>query len=298
MGTRTTAHESHRRLLADMIRLRVSETLDDGNDLSGFGSALAAPRARCLGEEAVTVGVLGAVRDDDVVLTTHHRHRFGCRGVTPDEVHRLAIEKPVAVSRPVVPAALPGRVHGPFGARLTLAHAAGIASVASTCGDTVTVCFVGGTLMDRDEFRVLCDVASEQRMALLLCGHRDPHDRGVHRHGRERAHGSGSGGLAEEAVFHGIPAWTANGMDVLEVRRAARRALAVVRAGGGPLFVEFTTSRVWVRPPLRAPFVDTSGRTTPATRDPIRELADRLVAAGELTEEEVDDLWRAAATGR
>ncbi len=40
-----------------------------------------------------------------------------------------------------------------------------------------------------------------------------------------------------------MPAWPVDGMDVLAVEGAARRAAAAVRAGGGPHFLEFRTYR-------------------------------------------------------
>ena len=40
-----------------------------------------------------------------------------------------------------------------------------------------------------------------------------------------------------------MPAWPVDGMDVMACEDAARRALAAVRGGGGPLFLEFRTYR-------------------------------------------------------
>jgi TPP-dependent pyruvate/acetoin dehydrogenase alpha subunit len=40
-----------------------------------------------------------------------------------------------------------------------------------------------------------------------------------------------------------MPAWPVDGMDVVACEEAARRALAAVRGGGGPCFLEFRTYR-------------------------------------------------------
>jgi pyruvate dehydrogenase E1 component alpha subunit len=40
-----------------------------------------------------------------------------------------------------------------------------------------------------------------------------------------------------------MPAWPVDGMDVLGVAEAAKRAVLSIRAGGGPIFLEFQTYR-------------------------------------------------------
>ena len=49
--------------------------------------------------------------------------------------------------------------------------------------------------------------------------------------------------LAMRASTYEMPAWSVDGMDVLAVEQAARRAVDAVRAGGGPHFLECRTYR-------------------------------------------------------
>ena len=49
--------------------------------------------------------------------------------------------------------------------------------------------------------------------------------------------------LAMRASTYELPAWSVDGMDVLAVEHAARRAVESVRAGGGPHFLECRTYR-------------------------------------------------------
>lgn len=49
--------------------------------------------------------------------------------------------------------------------------------------------------------------------------------------------------LPLKASSYAVPAWTCDGMDVLSVWEAARRATALVRDGGGPVFLEALTYR-------------------------------------------------------
>jgi TPP-dependent pyruvate/acetoin dehydrogenase alpha subunit len=49
--------------------------------------------------------------------------------------------------------------------------------------------------------------------------------------------------LAHRAACYGLPAETIDGMDVLAVEAAARKAIAAIRAGEGPHFLELRTYR-------------------------------------------------------
>jgi pyruvate dehydrogenase E1 component alpha subunit len=49
--------------------------------------------------------------------------------------------------------------------------------------------------------------------------------------------------LALKASSYELPAWSVDGMDVLAVQDAARRAAAIVRSSGGPCFLELRTYR-------------------------------------------------------
>jgi pyruvate dehydrogenase E1 component alpha subunit len=49
--------------------------------------------------------------------------------------------------------------------------------------------------------------------------------------------------VAVKAASYGVPSWAVDGMDVLAVAEAARRAAGAVRAGGGPYFLELRTYR-------------------------------------------------------
>jgi TPP-dependent pyruvate/acetoin dehydrogenase alpha subunit len=49
--------------------------------------------------------------------------------------------------------------------------------------------------------------------------------------------------LALKAAAYEVPAWHADGMDVLAVEEAAHRAAGMVRDGGGPCFLELRTYR-------------------------------------------------------
>ncbi|HET7460333.1 MAG TPA: thiamine pyrophosphate-dependent enzyme, partial [Longimicrobium sp.] len=49
--------------------------------------------------------------------------------------------------------------------------------------------------------------------------------------------------LAYKASSYNMPAWTVDGMDVIAVEDAARKAVTEIRGGGGPVFLELRTYR-------------------------------------------------------
>ena len=101
--------------------------------------------------------------------------------------------------------------------------------------------------------------------------------------------------LALKAASYAIPAWSVDGMDVVEVTRATQRALASIRAGGGPMFVEFQTYRFRAHsmfdPDLYRPREEIEEWKQ---RDPIAMFAARLVAADLVGEEEIESMWEFA----
>jgi pyruvate dehydrogenase E1 component alpha subunit len=91
--------------------------------------------------------------------------------------------------------------------------------------------------------------------------------------------------LALRAASYGATAWPVDGMDPLEVNRAAERAVTEIRGGGGPVFLEMRTYRFRAHsmydPDRYRAKEEVAGWRE---RDPIELLADRLRADGALTD--------------
>jgi pyruvate dehydrogenase E1 component alpha subunit len=84
-------------------------------------------------------------------------------------------------------------------------------------------------------------------------------------------------------------AWAVDGMDVLAVRAAVQRALALIRGGGGPCFLELRTYRFRAHSmydPDR--YRDKAEVERWRAADPIPALTAALVEQGGLTQDEVD----------
>jgi pyruvate dehydrogenase E1 component alpha subunit len=93
----------------------------------------------------------------------------------------------------------------------------------------------------------------------------------------------------------GVPASSVDGMDVFACEDAAREAVAQVRGGSGPLFLEFRTYRFRAHsmfdPEL---YRDKAEVEEWKKRGPIHNHSARLKAKGELTEERFLELDAAA----
>ena len=85
--------------------------------------------------------------------------------------------------------------------------------------------------------------------------------------------------LALKAAAYAIPAWVVDGMDPLEVRRAARRALATISEGGGPVFVEFQTYRFRAHTMCDPELYPNKSEVAEwREHDPIHALFERMIA--------------------
>ena len=102
----------------------------------------------------------------------------------------------------------------------------------------VTACFFGDGAVAEGEFHECVNLAALWDLPVLFCCENNRYAMGTALE-REQAQTD----LALRAGSYGIPAWPVDGMDVLAVEQAARRAAEAVRAGGGPHFLELRTYR-------------------------------------------------------
>lgn len=291
----TSDHELQRRLLADMIRIRVFEErcaeLYGESKIRGFLHLY-------IGEEAVATGVMSCLRPDDAVLATYREHGHALlRGVSAESIMAEMFGKATGCSggrggsMHLFDAAT--RFYGGnaiVGGHLPLAVGLGLAD--QTLGRTgaVTVCFFGEGAMAEGEFHEAMNLAALWNVPVLFCCENNRYAMGTSLQSSES-----QTDLALKAASYQMPAWSVDGMDVLEVHRAATSALTAVRAGGGPMFVEFQTYRFRAHsmfdPDL---YRDPDEVERWKQRDPIHTFADRLLDAGDLTADALEALWTAA----
>jgi len=243
-----------------------------------------------IGEEAVAVGVNQALTADDNIVSTYREHGHALvRGVPLDSLMAEMYGKTTGCSR-----GRGGSMHlfdvsrrfyggnAIVGGGLPLAI--GFALADRMRGEErVTACFFGDGAVAEGEFHECMNLAALWDLPVLFCCENNLYAMGTALE-REQVQTD----LALRAGTYEMPAWPVDGMDVMAVERAARRAAEAVRAGGGPHFLELRTYRFRAHsmydPEL---YRDKAEVEQWRHRDPIDRLVGRMRDAGELSDDEL-----------
>ena len=102
----------------------------------------------------------------------------------------------------------------------------------------VTACFFGEGAVAEGEFHESMNLAALWRLPVLFLCENNRYAMGT---ALERSESQTD--LTLKAAGYEVPAWPVDGMDVLAVEDAARRAASMVRGGEGPVFLELRTYR-------------------------------------------------------
>jgi len=145
----------------------------------------------------------------------------------------------------------------------------------------VTACFFGEGAVAEGEFHESVNLAALWQLPVLFCC-----ENNLYAMGTAVGRSESQTDIALKASAYEIPAWSVDGMDVLAVEEAARRAVDAIRGGGGPHFLELRTYRFRAHSmydPER--YRDKAEVAHWVERDPIDLLRAALEAAGELPAE-------------
>jgi pyruvate dehydrogenase E1 component alpha subunit len=198
-----------------------------------------------IGEEAVAVGVIPALGPDDAVVATYREHGHalargvpatsimaemfgkvsGCSRGRGGSMHLFDVARRFYGGNAIVGGALPVAVGLALADRLT-----GRAQV--------TACFFGEGAMAEGEFHESLNLAALWELPVLFCC-----ENNLYAMGTALARSESQTDLTKKAAAYAVTARLVDGMDVLAVADAARDAVATVRAGGGPVFLELQTYR-------------------------------------------------------
>jgi pyruvate dehydrogenase E1 component alpha subunit len=241
----------------------------------------------CIGEEATAVGVMSALAPTDAVLSTYREHGHAlARGLSMDSIMAEMFGKVTGCSR--------GRGgsmhlfdagHRFYGGNAIVAGglpvALGLALADKMNGRPhVTACLFGDGAMAEGEFHESANLAALWKLPVLFCCENNGYAMGT---ALARTHAETD--LAARAASYGMVAWAVDGMDVEAVAEATRRAVAQIRGGGGPCFLELRTYRFRAHSmydPDR--YRDKSEIEQWKRADPIPALAGPLVSSGALTD--------------
>jgi pyruvate dehydrogenase E1 component alpha subunit len=243
-----------------------------------------------IGQEAVAVGVMQALRSEDAVVATYREHGHAlARGMSMDSILAEMYGKAEGCSR-----GRGGSMHlfdrerrfyggnAIVGGGLPLA--VGLALADHLQGrERVTAVFFGEGAMAEGEFHESINLAALWNLPVLFCCENNLYAMGT---ALERSESEID--LPLKAASYQVPSWSADGMDVLAVERAASRAATAVRSGGGPYFLELRTYRFRAHSMFDPQLYREKAEVEEWTkRDPIDLFAARLRAAGMLADDEL-----------
>jgi acetoin:2,6-dichlorophenolindophenol oxidoreductase subunit alpha len=242
----------------------------------------------CQGQEAVSVGAIGALRDGDYLTVTYRGHGHAlvrgvpmeacfaelmgrstgcCKGVG-GSMHFTDVDKGLLGAFAIVGAQLPIALGAAYSAKLQ-------------GSDSVAMTFMGDGATNIGTFHESLNIAAAWKVGVVFVIENNLY--GEYTPLRET---TPVDDLAERAKAHGIPGVVVDGQDVDAVHEAAAQAVARGRAGDGPTLLEMKTYRYRGH-----------SRTDPAKyrpdgelarwqeRDPIALLGAKLAAEGALAEE-------------
>jgi len=249
-----------------------------------------------IGEEAVGVGAIRAIRDDDNIVATYREHGHALlRGIPPGEImaelygkangcsggrggsmHLFSAERRFFGGHAIVGGGLPVAV--------------GLALADKMKGEPrVTACFFGDGATDEGEFHEALNMAGLWKLPVLFLCENNEYAMGtaLERHVADD-------NIADNPLAYGIPEESVNGMDVVAVERAVHNAVETVRETSQPHFVELKTYRFRAHSMYDAERYRSKQEVEEHKKhDPIsdfqqRAMADELIAQADIDAIEAD----------
>jgi pyruvate dehydrogenase E1 component alpha subunit len=238
-----------------------------------------------IGEEAVAVGVMQALTSDDAVVATYREHGHAlARGISADRLMAEMFGKQEGCS-----GGRGGSMHvfdaaaRFYGGNAIVAGglpvAVGLALADAMLGrQRVTVCFFGDGAVAEGEFHESMNLAALWKLPVLFVCENNLYAMGTR---IERALSQLD--LPAKARTYGMAAESVDGMDVAAVETIARDAVASIKAGNGPAFLECRTYRFRAHSMFDAElYRDKAEVDEWKMRDPIALVRRQLEAAGAL----------------
>ena len=253
-----------------------------------------------VGQESVAVGAIAALKEGDVITSTHRGHghaiAFGL------DVDRMAAELLGQAT---------GYCHGKGGSMHIADVTAGMlgangivgGSMGIACGaawafkrrgqDNAAICFFGEGAANEGIFHETLNMAAIWRLPVVFLCENNQYGMSM-----SVKKATAIENISERASAYGMPGVTVAGSSLDEVHGATREALERARAGEGPTLLEAITYRYLGHSKSDANLYRTREEiSTWRKKDPIRRFAAALAAAGVLQK----DGWRKLdeeATGR
>jgi pyruvate dehydrogenase E1 component alpha subunit len=248
-----------------------------------------------IGQEAVAVGSLAALRDDDYVISSYREHGQAlARGVPATAVMAELYGKATGCSK-----GKGGSMHlfdagrrflgghGIVGGHIPLAAGIGFA-IRYKDGDEVCICYFGEAAVNIGAFHEALNMASVYKLPVIFCCENNRYGMGT---AFERV--AAVTDVVEHACSYDLAAEVVDGMDALAVYAATERAAERARKGGHPTLLEVRTYRFMghsMSDPLHGVYRTKEEVEEQRKRDPITQLAHKLKEEGVLDDAALEAL--------
>ena len=247
-----------------------------------------------IGQEAVAVGVCGALDDGDLITSTHRGHGHSiAHGADPMRMMAELLGRTDGYCK-----GRGGSMHiadvasGNLGANgivagsMTIAVGAAL-SMRMQQKNAVVVCFFGDGAANEGSFHEALNLAGVWNLPVLFLCENNQYGMSM-----SQDASTAGGSVAGRGAAYGIEGERVDGNDLDAVFAAAQARIAEMRAGGGPTLLEAVTYRYRGHSKSDRNLYRTldeieSWRTE---RDPVDRFEAAAVASGRLTADEVDEV--------
>ncbi len=246
-----------------------------------------------IGQEAVGVGAISALRDDDYVITSYREHGQAiAKGISPEAVMAELYGKAGGCSH-----GKGGSMHlfdkqvnflgghGIVGGQIPLATGVAFASKYQET-DKVTLCFFGEAAVNQGAFHESLNMAQLWKLPCIYICENNQYGMGT-----SLARAMSLQNISAKAEAYEMASEFVDGMDVLAMRRATQRAIRRARENYLPTLIEARTYRY-----MGHSMSDPGNYRTRAEiekyqeRDPIKTYTAALKANGILSDENVAEI--------
>lgn len=246
-----------------------------------------------IGQEAVAVGSIAALRDDDYLFTSYREHAHAlARGTTARAVMAELFGKETGCSK-----GMGGSMHlfdaergflgghAIVGSHIPLAAGAGFAAKARGT-DQVAVCYFGEAAVNIGAFHETLNMAALWQLPTIFVCENNRYGMGT---ALERS--AAVYDVAHRACSYDMASETVDGMDVLAVHETMRRAVELARTDQLPTLIEARTYRYMghsMADPIHGHYRTKEELEEQKTRDPIDQLRARMRDAKLLADADVN----------
>lgn len=244
-----------------------------------------------IGEEAVAVGVMQSLTDDDNILSTYREHGHAlARGVDPGSImaemygklegcskgrggsmHLFDVDKKFYGGNAIVGGHLPLAVGMALASKKQQQH-------------NITCCFFGEGAIAEGEFHESMNLAALWKVPVLfLC------ENNLYGMGTALRFSHSVQELEKKGVAYGVESASVNGMDVLDVKNAVEKATSYIKSSGKPYFLVCNTYRFKAHSMFDAQLYREKKEVNAwKERDPIPTLSNHLLKNKIISQKDID----------